>query len=445
MAISYVGSGSGTGGSSSSFTIYKPTGTASGDFMIAIVALDTVTGGGGDRTFSPPSGWVSEGHRYSSPNCVIEIMRRTAGSSEPATWGGTFSGGTAGYVASITATYRGAVGIVADGVSSVGSATSFNTASVSNPTATNWRIVAGAYVSGSTSYAIASNEVRNLRRQSNTYVEAGIWDSNGTIGTGSTSRNVSRGAVWESATSWIGILDATDGAAVTGSLACTLPFLAVAASATLEFVSTMSTSLPAPGVDMSGIASPPSGPMDVVILPVVEVETYVDTEGTLDVVCLLVVEAVAETRSFGIRVVTPEREYRTISPLMYVGGDWRILYGSRCSEGSVSAVMPLAVDVWGDIEFTGSADIAVPLLTADIQAKKVNIVYATDIGDASATSFVVTHNLGSRDVLTAVYEAASPYEEVLPTSIERTSTDTVTVTFPSAPTTSQYRVVVVYG
>lgn len=72
-------------------------------------------------------------------------------------------------------------------------------------------------------------------------------------------------------------------------------------------------------------------------------------------------------------------------------------------------------------------------------------MYAIDIGNGSDTSITVTHNLESRDVLTAVYEAASPYEEVQPTSIERTTTNTVTVTFPFAPTTNQYRVVVVYG
>lgn len=86
-----------------------------------------------------------------------------------------------------------------------------------------------------------------------------------------------------------------------------------------------------------------------------------------------------------------------------------------------------------------------PLLGVAMAAKKVNLVYAANIGNGSSTSFTVTHNLGSRDVVTCVYEAASPYEEVQPTSIEHTTADSLTVTFPSAPSNDQYRVVVIYG
>lgn len=67
--------------------------------------------------------------------------------------------------------------------------------------------------------------------------------------------------------------------------------------------------------------------------------------------------------------------------------------------------------------------------------------YATDIGDNSATSFTVTHNLGTRDVTVAIRSAASTYDMIL-TDWAATTTNTITVTFASAPTSSQYRVVV---
>lgn len=86
-----------------------------------------------------------------------------------------------------------------------------------------------------------------------------------------------------------------------------------------------------------------------------------------------------------------------------------------------------------------------PLPVVQFTVQRTVVVYAVNIGDNVNSSFTVTHNLGTRDVLTGVYEAASPYAEVLPTSVERTTTDTVTVTFPFIPTAGQYRVVVVYG
>jgi hypothetical protein len=60
----------------------------------------------------------------------------------------------------------------------------------------------------------------------------------------------------------------------------------------------------------------------------------------------------------------------------------------------------------------------------------------------SATSYVVTHNLGTADVMVQVSETASPYAKV-ETDIELTSTSTVTVKFASAPASGAYKVVVI--
>lgn len=66
--------------------------------------------------------------------------------------------------------------------------------------------------------------------------------------------------------------------------------------------------------------------------------------------------------------------------------------------------------------------------------------YATNIGDASATSFALTHSLGTRDVIVAIYDNAT-YEEVM-ADVVATSTTVVTVTFALAPSTNAYRVVI---
>lgn len=67
--------------------------------------------------------------------------------------------------------------------------------------------------------------------------------------------------------------------------------------------------------------------------------------------------------------------------------------------------------------------------------------YAANIGDGSATSFTVTHNLGTRDVTVGIYEPANSYSEVI-TDVEHSTTNTVTIKFTNAPTTDQFRVVV---
>jgi hypothetical protein len=67
--------------------------------------------------------------------------------------------------------------------------------------------------------------------------------------------------------------------------------------------------------------------------------------------------------------------------------------------------------------------------------------YAASVGDGVATSYTVTHNLGTRDVIVSVYDNSSPYAEVV-CDVQHTTTTAVTVLFSVAPTSNQYRVVV---
>lgn len=68
--------------------------------------------------------------------------------------------------------------------------------------------------------------------------------------------------------------------------------------------------------------------------------------------------------------------------------------------------------------------------------------YATSIGDASATSYTVNHALGTKDLTVQVYDNSSPYAQV-EADVEHTDSNNVTVKFAEAPTSNQYRVVVV--
>ena len=95
---------------------------------------------------------------------------------------------------------------------------------------------------------------------------------------------------------------------------------------------------------------------------------------------------------------------------------------------TTSGVYPIKVNKQGQITELGTA---VTIL------KK----YAADItGNANATSFDITHNLGSRDITIQVYDATT-YEEVI-VDITRKSTTVATIAFASAPANGKkYRVV----
>jgi hypothetical protein len=67
--------------------------------------------------------------------------------------------------------------------------------------------------------------------------------------------------------------------------------------------------------------------------------------------------------------------------------------------------------------------------------------YVETLG-TSATSYTVTHNLGTTDVLVQVSETASPYAKV-ETDVELTSTSAATIKFATAPSAGEYKVVVI--
>lgn len=60
----------------------------------------------------------------------------------------------------------------------------------------------------------------------------------------------------------------------------------------------------------------------------------------------------------------------------------------------------------------------------------------------SATSYTVTHNLGTKDIVVSIYEVASPFAEIV-ADVEHTSDTAATIRFAVAPTAGEYRVVVI--
>lgn len=134
------------------------------------------------------------------------------------------------------------------------------------------------------------------------------------------------------------------------------------------------------------------------------------------------------------------------------------------SSVAISTTAPLVVNSGSPVTTTGTINLSVSSATtsavgvvelataAEARAMSSSDVVVTaanlgdlrasvDIGDGVATSFAIEHNLGSRDVIVQMYDNAT-YETVY-TDTVRTDTNTVTVSFTSAPTTNQYRVLII--
>lgn len=70
--------------------------------------------------------------------------------------------------------------------------------------------------------------------------------------------------------------------------------------------------------------------------------------------------------------------------------------------------------------------------------------YTTNIGDGAATSIAVTHNLGTKNVDVTVIDNGTDAVLNSPSWVTTTA-NIVTFTFGAAPTTNQYRVIILAG
>lgn len=77
------------------------------------------------------------------------------------------------------------------------------------------------------------------------------------------------------------------------------------------------------------------------------------------------------------------------------------------------------------------------LVTAPIATKVIG-----NLGDGINTSFVVTHNLNTRDLTIAIRQAAEDYALVY-ADVEFTTVNSITVRFSVAPTTNQYTITII--
>lgn len=84
--------------------------------------------------------------------------------------------------------------------------------------------------------------------------------------------------------------------------------------------------------------------------------------------------------------------------------------------------------------------ITVGATTVGVDTAVVVRKYAAAIGNGSLTTIAVAHGLGTRDITYTIYNAST--YEVVDTDAVITDTNTLTLTFATAPTSGQFRVVV---
>jgi len=120
--------------------------------------------------------------------------------------------------------------------------------------------------------------------------------------------------------------------------------------------------------------------------------------------------------------------------------------GVNGTYGAVTKSLQITADGKGIITGIAAADIAIPstqvtnFCTAVEACVGTGLNYAANIGDGSATSYAVTHALGTRDVIVQVYDNTT-FDTVI-CDVVRTSTTVVTLSTTTALATNAARVLI---
>ena len=117
------------------------------------------------------------------------------------------------------------------------------------------------------------------------------------------------------------------------------------------------------------------------------------------------------------------------------------------SYGAVTKSLQLTADGKGIITGIADANIAIPstqitdFCAAVETCVGTGLNHAENIGNNSATTYIVNHALGTRDVIVQVYDTASPYDTVI-CDVERTDANNVTLSTTTALPTAGARVLI---
>jgi hypothetical protein len=327
VAITFVAAASASSTSNTaSATVNKPSGVTTGDVLVFVVvaAPNTST----SPTFTAPSGWTKQS-TVTITGFSACIMSKIATGSEPSNYTATWNTTPQGWYGGISA-YRGATGLFvakSGATENYGGSSPISTPTVNNTKSGSWRLAFGAgqvnsNVNGGAPGAPSINEtsrrwggtswllVETYGNGDTEHLSAQFYDSNGSIATGNTNRVFSSSGVsfW-AGIAWIGILEAGTATPASGTMGLTLKRVTASGSGAVINNATMSTTLPMISMTGTAYGAPPDvdGPISAT-LPQVSpsINGLTDVRGTLDTIYAPVINIQAETRVFGIRVITVE-------------------------------------------------------------------------------------------------------------------------------------------
>jgi hypothetical protein len=176
----------------------------------------------GGCTVTAPSGWTvvrQFQETDATGTCTQAILKRTAGGSEPNSWGGTINTSRRTMHTQVVA-YRNcldaSVQFLADNQSSASSGSVVTTATITNTDSNAMRVCAFSATTGDYAWwqAYNMNEVSQRTADRAVYVgggetngiECSFADSNGGVSTGSTNRSATLDHSFYAAVSWIGLI-----------------------------------------------------------------------------------------------------------------------------------------------------------------------------------------------------------------------------------------------
>jgi hypothetical protein len=299
---------------------------ATGDYLIAFVAV-YLPAGAEQVTITPPAGWVTLSTVFvdgAQPH-QMNVMVRTVQSGDPTGWFASLNVFTS-LQTTVTVAYRGATGVVSSNFRDAQQATTLITGSVTTSSIYSWIVAAGSYEAANASWSleaatsdgkhvderIARSVTATLSTGEPIAIEITAFDSGTPPGAGTHQYTVFRGAAWEAAAAWIGVLNASD-TSTSGTVSMSMPRPSVNFDCVFGTQGPLSATLPFPTMeDWTGVASPPEGPLSALVVPDMSLEGTQAVFGTMTCLITPVVASVGETRLFGSRVVIIEAEDRTV-------------------------------------------------------------------------------------------------------------------------------------
>ena len=114
------------------------------------------------------------------------------------------------------------------------------------------------------------------------------------------------------------------------------------------------------------------------------------------------------------------------------GGASKSLSATVTAKGLLSSLSEQAIDI--------TASQVSDFCTAVSTCIAANEQYVVSIGDGTATSYSVSHGLNTKDVIVQLYDVSSG--DTVYADVVRTSAAVVTITFTSAPSTNDIRVLI---